>query len=336
MSDQRRDDMAALHKDGRLNLAELEKRAKVLEGGPRVCTHQGMVRHLLTRRPAAPGAAKPGCPTGIGALDDEAGGGIQPGHVWLIGADTSWGKSSLAIAIVDETMKAGKSALIVSLEDVEELYGDRFAARRLNIAANDIRDGKFTSDERARIADYVSTSGNRQPAFIKADGETTETIVGVLRVLLAEYKIDLVVIDYVQELYMSKATDNRRLELAAAVGIIMTAIKDAGASGLLLSQLTMPEGKRRPDRHAIRDCRDIANKAEGVLIGFYGDKDEKVLLVDKLKNGKRGWAKVLDWDERTASFRPQPTEEQAQRATAAAFTDDDFDDASTMGEPWRA
>src|SRR5690606_40381223 len=62
--------------------------------------------------------------------------------IWVFGADTSWGKSSLFVSVADENLRRGKRILIVSAEDPPSLYGDRLLSRRAQVRSKERRVGK--------------------------------------------------------------------------------------------------------------------------------------------------------------------------------------------------
>lgn len=87
-----------------------------------------------------------------------------------------------------------------------------------------------------------------------------------------------------------------------------------------------------PNRHNIRECRDIANAAEVILIAFEPEKDildangevavhagTKCVHVDKVKNGPKGAKVPLEWDATSACFN-------AVKDPYATPDNDQFDD----------
>ena len=91
-------------------------------------------------------------------------------------------------------------------------------------------------------------------------------------------------------------------------------------AGILFSQLTIDEKTKIPTRRNIRECRDMANAAEAILIGFTPSEDitakrpgdgevivadagAKCIFVDKVKNGPRNRVVPLPWNERSAAFQ---------------------------------
>jgi replicative DNA helicase len=244
-------------------------------------------------------------------------GKIRPGFVWLIGGDTSVGKTSLLVSIADENLLQGKKVLIVSAEDPEELYGDRFMVRRTGIDAIAYRDGKLTPDDRQKVLE-AETNAGPMPVYVEAIGWKIERLEPHLRSIIKDCSIDLIAYDYIQEFESKNRHQDERTKYKEIAKVCRRVAKESKIAGVILSQLTFSQdGKTKvPNRHNIRECRDIANAAEVILIAFEPDKaieddrgdvivpaGTKCIHVDKVKNGPRGAKVPLDWDQRSASFR---------------------------------
>jgi len=241
-------------------------------------------------------------------------GGLRPGKVGVIAADTSWGKSSWCISVVDDLLLAGRGALIISTEDTEDVYGDRFMARRAAINARRLRDRQLTREEHAAVARVLSEA-QPMPMFLDGIGVPFERLIAQTRNVLEQHnKIEIVVLDYIQECRMlAKAEDDRRMFREIARQFRAT-VKRAKRAGLIASQITLSDKGRAPTKNDIRECRDIGHGAELVLIGWTPDKDitdgddvrfregAKVLRVDKAKEGIKGTVD-LRWDAESACFR---------------------------------
>jgi replicative DNA helicase len=274
--------------------------------------------------------------TGIGRLDNH--GGLKPEHCAILGADTSWGKSSMIVAMASEMKRHGAKVVIFSLEDKPRVYAQRFASRNYGIPANEWSSSKERPVEVVdRIEKYRKDADMYRPHVIDAIGIPAERVKHWVEIVVTNYDTDVVFVDYVGCLHVSgKSTENRRLEIHKVVGELQHTIKQAGASGVFASQLTMPKGGGMPTRECLRDCRDLAHQSELVLIGYYEDAQsgnredrERWIFCDKNKTGEAAWKEQLAWDHHTASFQYTP-EGGANRDDMAArrFSDDvstDFD-----------
>lgn len=283
----------------------------VVSDGPSLITPRDMLLEAVTRA-TKPRERRAGT-TGNAELDAITG-GFRPGFVWVFGAETSWGKSSWLVSVADENLKSGARVLIVSSEDSPSIYADRLLARRARLSAKRLRDGNLTQDELARASEAAQRA-ERVPVYMNAIGKSVEWILQHLPAIVTEYGIDIVAVDYLQEIRSTKRHQDRRLELAYIAGELRACIKRLGRTGILFSQLTIAAGEK-PDKYSIRDSKDIANGAEVIALGFTASTEvqskhttiqqgERCILVEKNKDGAKGVVPVK-WDNESACFRDTP------------------------------
>lgn len=251
------------------------------------------------------------CTTGIHWLDNVTG-GFAAGDHWVLGAQTNWGKSSLAVMIADENIRRHKRVLIVSVEDSEGIYGDRLMCRRARVSAMRMRDGCLTADERHRVTEVYSKA-ERVPVYLDArrkEHRRAEWVAEQVDRLIREESIDLVIYDYLQEFESRKRFQDERVKFKDVAATLRSATKAHNKPSVLLSQITEVQGKKVPDKNSIRECRDVSNAAEVVVLGFTptdGDhKGVKCLFVDKVKQGPTGIVRAVDWDAESACFGARP------------------------------
>lgn len=251
------------------------------------------------------------CTTGLRWLDAVTG-GLRGGFHWVLGAQTSWGKSSFAVMLVDENLARGKRVLIVSNEDSESIYGDRLMCRRARVNARRMRDGLLTDDERVSIND-VMRRAERVPVFLDArrkEHREAEWVARQVERLVRDEGIDLVLYDYLQEFESAKRFQDERVKFKDIAATLRTVARGLNKPSVLFSQITEVQGKKYPDKNSIRECRDVSNAAEVVLLGFTPSdgerKGEKCLFVDKVKDGPAGMIEAVEWDVEAACFGPRP------------------------------
>lgn len=248
-------------------------------------------------------------------LIDEMTGGLRPGHVWVFGAPTNWGKSSVALAVLDHCQGNGRSSLLISCEDAPELLAVRLMARRAGLPGQAARDGRLSAQQIERAADEVRLAGERgvAPILIDGRGRDVERLAGDIRAAVRAYGVQIVMVDYLQAITTSQRTQDRRNEINFVARTLTDAIKTSGAAGLIMSQLTGED---------IRESRDVEHAAEVVLIGRKVEGAMQV-FVKKNKTGQKDRAIDLEWDGNTggvATRQPAPESAQYDHLT------DQFDD----------
>lgn len=223
-------------------------------------------------------------------------GGLRPGHVWVVGAPTNWGKTSLALAVIDHHQLNNRKALLVTCEDAPELLATRLLCRRARLPGGAARDARLTQEHLERVEDEIGKAAKRGPAPILIDGRgrDCEHIAGDIRAAAKAHSIGLVLVDYLQCITTSRETQDRRAEINHVARTLTDAIKTSGCAGILSSQLTGED---------IRESRDVEHAAEVVLIGRKNDDGSMTLFVKKNKCGPKDAVISLDWDPLNGSFR---------------------------------
>lgn len=249
---------------------------------------------------------------------DEVLGGLRAGNVTVLGAGTSWGKSTFSIMTADENDKAGKTILVVAGEDERLMYGRRFMARRGRMNAMRLRDNDLSKEELSKII-AIAGKASRRPIFLRAIGMPVERICKAIREINQEVDIDLVVADYVQRFKTERRLQDRKNQVSYVAESLSDEIKNAGAAGMILSQLKRIEG-RLPTLEDLKESGDLENAAEHVLLGHkekmgqeHGiERFRRSVIVGKNKDGPIPGAEIpIPFDEASASFgvRSGPTDD---------------------------
>jgi hypothetical protein len=322
------------------DLAEREERSAIQEegaGSPAVAPQDEPTRlhfeddlfRLAALRATASAEPERIMTTGHAVIDEQTG-GYEKEFCWVIGADTSWGKTSHSIMTYELNAELGFRPLIVTLEDSEKLYGSRFLARRTGINPvhlKRVRKGLavFTSEEVDKISRAVRDTTHK-PIILDARGRPIEWIAKRIKAIVRDQGIDMVMVDYLQAAENERPQKDRRSQLTYIARTVTDAIKTAGAAGILYSQITVSDTKKTPDRHSLKESRDIGNAAETVALGFIAESDiprktddtikagSKVLFVDKVKDGPPRQIHKMNWAEDLACFFPVGGEERKRPA----------------------
>ena len=295
-----------------LPLAELQNaandavRAASAAAGSRVVTMRSAFQTALAELNDP--RAKVGCITGSQLLDQVTG-GIRAGNVWVFGADTSYGKSSWLLHVADLNARRGRRVLIVTAEDTRQTYASRLLVRRAGVSAWQYRERRL---DYASLQDVTAAANEPEENILILDGTggvPCESLAADVRSACVGDGVELVLVDYLQAMRCAKPLKERRLEVAFIAREFTDAIKSCGAAGVLFSQITVDASKKVPDKHSIRESRDVSNAAEVVVLGYQeqGKDDEKprrVLSLDKNKHGESGMRIDIGWDSVSATFLP--------------------------------
>lgn len=201
-----------------------------------------------------------GMRTGFEELDKRTG-GLQGSDLTIIAAETSQGKTSLALSIMTTIAEATPVALY-SLEMSSRQVTARLAAHETGIPSNDLLYSKLQNWQ------FLKFDGNinklyKKPIYI--DPKSTLSIDKILtsiRRMHAKYGIKLAVVDYLQMIPMAGDTEKLTAQYARSLKNIA---KELDIHVILLSQLSRSEN-HVPTRSRLRNSGQIEEAADNVIL----------------------------------------------------------------------
>jgi replicative DNA helicase len=223
---------------------------------------------------------------GLPALDEIVG-GLQGGQVCVIAADTSGGKSALALQVVEMTsLERGLASVLFSLEMPWVNIFERLHVH-FGVAMKALRRGTFTDLERATLMKTTELLIKRNNIFIEDDfGENISDIASRSRTLKVKHDIKLIVVDYLQLVSASGMgrDANREREVAAVSRRLKALAHELDLVVLSLSQLN--------DQGRLRESRAIGQDADVVLVIERPESESEPyeIQVRKQRNGQAGVA----------------------------------------------
>lgn len=275
---------------------------------------------------------QPGIATGFPLLDDVLY-GLQPECVYVIGADTSVGKSSLAMNIAYNIVLRGEPVLYFSLEMSRDALVRRMISSRAHVPLHDIMTGeanlvdiqgmKDAFEGIAGLSLYIDEDPYCSASDIRAKTEQH----------LRKHKIKLAVIDYLQIMdWQSKRAEmprfrDEREALTYITKRIHQYSKELHLPIILVSQLsrgrTMRSAKDlRPKLRDLHGSSTIEKDADSVILIYREEMDHPTkmkikgraeAIVAKNRNGRLGTVHMkftgeFTQFEETAPPEPEPTE----------------------------
>lgn len=246
---------------------------------------------------------------------------VSPGRFVILGADSSVGKTALALQLAYNIAAKGKRVGFFSYETSRADAGDRIMANTANINLPRSKHKELSEE------DYIKATaeGDRSVKIRFTLVETSGYTVDELRTETLAGRYDVIFIDYVQ-LIPAKASD--RWQVVTEVSMALhTMAQQLGVTVIALSQVTPPEldkkGKRRPLRKGdLRESRQLINDADLILMMDLVDPDDsqslRVLRIDKNKDGPLGKI-YLSFDAEHMRFTsaPAPPSEAYQKVMDA-------------------
>ena len=195
-------------------------------------------------------------PTGYTDLDNLLGAGLQRSDLLVLAARPSLGKSTLALNIARNAAGQGAAVGIFSLEMSGEQLAVRLLASEANINSHRLRVGLLREPEEARRMDAIGAISDL-PIYI--DDTPIQGIVeirGKAHRLHSERGIDLLVVDYMQQISGGGRTDNRVMEMGEISRQLKGLARDLDIPVLACSQLSRAVEQRPTHRPMLSDLRE--------------------------------------------------------------------------------
>jgi replicative DNA helicase len=226
--------------------------------------------------------------SGIAALD-QALGFVVPGDMLVIGAQTSFGKTSLAHAMATHVAfdLQDRHVAIFSMEMKQIPVWERIFAARATVRMKDLREKSTSFEQKQKIAKFVETIPIGYPLVID-DSYIVDVnqILSKCRRLKRKNGLDMVIVDYLQlisPIALGKEA-NRQVEVAGISRKLKAMAAELNLVVVALSQLN--------DQGQLRESRAIGQDADFVLIiRTPPDSDEEFLReirIEKARNGPKG------------------------------------------------
>lgn len=291
---------AASYEEG---LAVLSRAESLLTAGPsrRASSYGEMISEYLDRQQ---NGKKPDyIDWGIDALNRNL--SVSPGRFVILGADSSVGKTALALQLAYNVAKTGKRVGFFSYETSRADVIDRILANTADIHLPRSKAKQLNDTDICRVAAEGCASDNIQLTVIEA----AEYDVDDIRAETLSGRYDVIFIDYIQ-LVPSGGKRDRWQEVTAVSMSMHSMAQRLGVTVVALSQVTPPERNRKGERppltkENLRESRQLLNDADVIMLMDLENPalrhGPRILRVDKNKDGPLGQI-VLDFDAQHMRF----------------------------------
>ena len=229
---------------------------------------------------------------GIEALDQIL--AVSPGKFVILAADSSVGKTALALQFAYHFAAQGKRVGFFSIETDRDSLADRLMAEK-QVAAIPLPSTKRKSlnDQDFQRAAQAGARSDGVPLRIHRRAETLEAI----RARTVMRKHEVIFIDYVQ---LIDAPGQERWDIVTNISMgLHRMAQNLGVTIVGLSQVTPAQkgGKQAPTKDDLRESRQLKQDADVIMILSPSTDDEdpadtRVLQVAKNKDGRCGKIKL--------------------------------------------
>lgn len=239
---------------------------------------------------------QPGIPTGIKALDDAIS-GFDKGRLYILGARTGIGKTTIAVNFSWAAVNAGHATAFFTVEMSEHEITEKFISRIGGIDGHKIVKATLTPNDFDKIHG-ARNRGRTMPLFaIDSIGTSYEKFCLETRRLVRQHGVKLVVFDYLQQMTLSghKGKEaNKHHELSIISHGLKQLARELGIAILCPAQLGRAAETYDfiPNKTHIKESGSIEHDADVImLLHMTGPEDHPdtkyLLVVDKNRRGPR-------------------------------------------------
>jgi replicative DNA helicase len=272
-----------------------------------------------------------GIPSGFTKLDRLTS-GWQKSELIIIAARPSMGKTALALTMArNMAIDHGKKVAIFSCEMASVQLVNRLIIAETDIPSEKIKNGRLNEEEWKQLDSRIKKLVNA-PIFIDDTPAITITeLRAKCRRLMAQHKLDLVIIDYLQLMTGPENSGSREQEVSNISRSLKSIAKELDVPVIALSQLNrsaeLRGGLKRPQLSDLRESGAIEQDADMVV--FIHRQDKFGILTFEDGSSTRGIAEII-----LAKNRNGPVDDIRLRfrEEKATFVDlEDFEIEAEMG-----
>lgn len=258
-----------------------------------------------------------GTDTGFEEIN-KAAGGLQKSDLIIIAGETSQGKTSLALSIVDTATKQGAPVAIYSMEMRARQLAARLLSMNTGIPSNQILYSQLDTDYIGLLDKGVSKI-DRQPIYFDENSTSNiDKIIASIRSMKNRHNIAGAVIDYLQILTVNQKSANKEQAMGEAARRLKNLAKDLDIWIIALSQLNRDNFNPVPSLNRLRDSGQIGEAADVVMFiyrpevynrsypqPFSNYTTSGTAMIDIAKGRNIGLLKfICEFDAKTTHFRP--------------------------------
>lgn len=192
---------------------------------------------------------------------DKRSGGFQPTDLIVIAAESSQGKTSLALNIADFISKRGEPIAIYSREMSSMQLASRITAFNSGLSSNDILYNRFTDLMFRQLDVGIGKIENSEIYIDESSTGTIDNILSSIRMMVRNFKIKGVVVDYLQLLEDNEKGLTTEAKTAKFARSLKNIAKDLGIWVVALSQLSRSDNPL-PSKSRLRNSGQIEEAAD--------------------------------------------------------------------------
>lgn len=207
-----------------------------------------------------------GYPTGFSFLDDK--GGMQPTDLWVVAAEFSQGKTSLALDFCLNAASAGYPAAFYSTEMMSTQLAARMVAGKSGISSRVIMQQPLNGENLTMFDNAIGKLEGLPIYFDDTSTLSVERIIASIRSMVRNRGVKVAFVDYLQTLQTNER--NMRMTEEQFYGVTARKFKNLAKELqiciVLISQISRSKDTTEPTLSRIRGSGQISEAADVVLL----------------------------------------------------------------------
>lgn len=240
-----------------------------------------------------------GVPTGFFDIDKMLG-GLQPSDLLIIAGRPGMGKTGFLLsAVKNAALNHKKHVAVFSLEMSNEQLVQRLIAQETGINSTRLRSGKLAADEWLLFTQAIEVLTDTHIFLDDTPALTPLQLRTKCRRLHLEYKLDLIVVDYLQLMTGDLRSNNRVQEVSDISRNLKILARELNVPVLAAAQLSRAVEQRSDKRPVLSDLREsgsLEQDADIVMFIYRPEvyeedtalKNLAEIIVAKHRNGPTG------------------------------------------------
>lgn len=223
-------------------------------------------KFIITVNENTNGTRTSGYLTGFDIIDRT--GGLHPADLMIIAAESSQGKTALAMNVLLGTAKKGTPCAVYSMEMTSLQLAARFVAMEAQMQNSDLLYKKQSRDDLERIDLAVGTLERLPIYFDDRSTSNIDTIIASIRRMVIRYDIKVAAVDYIQMLTLTSARRNQTDEqiLGSIARRLKNLAKELEICIIAISQLSRDYANPVPSMNRLRASGQIGEAADVVML----------------------------------------------------------------------
>lgn len=194
--------------------------------------------------------------------------GLQKGDLMIIAGETSQGKTSIALCILNNISKSGHSGAIISYEMTNNQLTAKLMAQESDINSKAILKEKLEGADIYKLTEKTRDLSQVKIYLTENINANLDSILKAIKSLKINLGIDLIIIDYLQLISAGKRGVNKEEELADISRSLKNIAKSLDINIILISQLSRDKYHPKPQLNRLRGSGQIEEASDIVMFVY--------------------------------------------------------------------